>query len=331
MVDLYYTRNLQEAVARRGATLELAQMLAGDGSDRKFFRLFGSPTLVLLSHPEPPGEAVNENDSYFFIGRHLWAKGVPVPEIYEYHREEGWMLLEDLGDITLQTALKGRGEEMRRYWYRQALGLLVHMQVEGAASFDPTWCFDTPEVNRAFLVDRECAYFLGAFLNHYLGLKVPLEELLPDFGRLASRAVPDREAYFLHRDFQSRNLFLKDGRLRVVDFQGGRLGPLGYDVAALLIDPYMALEPRWERELLAFYLDELQTRVSVDAQVFMEAYYHLALCRNLQVLGAYAYLTKAKGKEYFARFIPVAVKSLRRRLKERPGEFPRLEKVVEKL
>jgi aminoglycoside/choline kinase family phosphotransferase len=332
MADLLYTRNLQEAVAKRGATLNLAQMLAGDGSDRKFFRLFGSPTVVLLSHLDPPGGEVNENDSYFLIGRHLKSKGVPVPEIYEYSREEGWMLLEDLGDISLETALKNRGkDELLRYWYGQVLQVLVTMQVGGAEGFDPAWCFDTPKVDRAFLLERECRYFVWAFLNNYLRLGVNFEDLLPDFNRLLSKAIPSGAPYFLHRDFQSRNLFIKDGRIRVVDFQGGRLGPLGYDLAALLIDPYMALEARWEPEFFSQYLELLKERVPVDPQEFQEAYHHLALCRNLQVLGAYGFLTKAKGKEQFARSIPAAVKVLRRRLEERPGEFPELAKVVQKL
>jgi aminoglycoside/choline kinase family phosphotransferase len=333
MADLYYTRNLENAVAKLGATLNLAQMLAGDGSDRKFFRLFGSPTIVLLSHPDPPGGEVNENDSYFLIGRHLKGKGVPVPEIYDYSRIEGWLLLEDLGDISLETALKSRGrDDMVRYWCRQALKVLVNLQVNGGEDFDPAWCFDTPRVDRAFLLERECRYFVEAFLNRYLGLDVAFDEVRPDFERLLSRAVPDGAPYFLHRDFQSRNLFVKDGRLRVVDFQGGRLGPLGYDLAALLIDPYMALAARWEEESVPYYLELLGERgVAVDPREFREAYYHLGLCRNLQVLGAFGYLTKVKGKEHFSRSIPAAVQVLRRRLQERPGEFPRLAAVVEKI
>ncbi|MDI6852900.1 MAG: phosphotransferase [Deltaproteobacteria bacterium] len=332
MADLYYTRNLQEAAARLGATLDLAQMLAGDGSDRKFFRLFGSPTVILLSHPDPPGGLVNENDSYFLIGRHLKSKGVPVPQIYEYSREEGWMLLEDLGDISLETALRSKGkDELLRYWYGQALTILVNMQIQGAEGFDPGWCFDTPNLDKAFLLDRECRYFVEAFLNRYMGFETAFEDLEPDFARLVSQAVSDGVSGFLHRDFQSRNLFIKDGRLRIVDFQGGRLGPLGYDLAALLIDPYMALEPRWEQEFLSHYLKLLRERLAIDPRQFQETYHHLALSRNLQVLGAYGFLTRVKGKDYFARYIPAAVKSLRRRLAERPGEFPRLTKVVEVL
>jgi hypothetical protein len=160
---------------------------------------------------------------------------------------------------------------------------------------------------------------------------VAFDEVRGDFERVLAGAVPDGAPYFLHRDYQSRNLFIKDGRLRVVDFQGGRLGPLGYDLAALLIDPYMALAAPWEEELFSHYVELLKEWVDFDPQEFQETYYHLALCRTLQVLGAFGYLTKVKGKNHFSRSIPAAVQALRRRLAERPGEFPRLEGVVEKL
>ena len=91
-----------------------------------------------------------------------------------------------------------------------------------------------------------------------------MEDLAPDFERLLTGALPPGPNYFLHRDFQSRNLFITSGRLRVIDFQGGRLGPLGYDVASLLIDPYVNLSPAWQAELLDYYLDLLTSRLEVD-------------------------------------------------------------------
>jgi hypothetical protein len=205
------------------------------------------------------------------------------------------------------------------------------MQIKGKEGFDSAWCFDTPVLHRPFLWERECAYFVRAFLNNYLGLKVDMEDLGPDFERLLTGALPPGPNYFLHRDFQSRNLFITGGRLRVIDFQGGRLGPLGYDAASLLIDPYVNLSPAWQTELLTYYLDLLQDRLEVDQAAFREQYYHLALCRNLQILGAYGYLTKVKGKDQFARYIPAALEGLRARLLARPGAFPRLEQLMESL
>jgi aminoglycoside/choline kinase family phosphotransferase len=332
MPDNLWTARLAAAAQARGVSLTSPQTLAGDGSDRRFYRLLGSPTAVLLFHPNPPGGEVNENDSYYRIGRHLKAQGVPVPEIYTYCREESWMLLEDLGDISLEAVIKRQSLESQiRHWYRQALEILVTMQIKGREGFDSSWCFDTPVMHRPFLWERECGYFVRAFLNNYLQLPTTMEDLAPDFERLLTGALPPGPNYFLHRDYQSRNLHITSGRLRVIDFQGGRLGPLGYDLAALLIDPYVNLSSAWQQEFLDYYLEQIQTRVEVDPAAFREQYYHLALCRNLQILGAYGYLTKAKGKTYFARYIPTAVESLRQRLAERAGAFPRLAELAESL
>jgi N-acetylmuramate 1-kinase len=333
MPDIPWTPRLQAAVGGIGATLQGAQPLAGDGSDRRFYRLLGSPTVILLYHPNPPGLGVNENDSYFHLGRHLRAKGAPVPEIYDYCREEGWMLVEDMGDISLEAALKREArEDQWGFRYRQTLEILVNLQLRGKEGFDPAWCFDTQAVHRPFLWERECGYFVRAYLQGYLGLKVSLADLAADFERLLTQALPPAPNFFLHRDFQSRNLMIKNGHLMVIDFQGGRLGPLGYDLAALLIDPYVNLSPAWQVELLAHYLDLLVERLpGVDRQAFSHQYRYLALCRNLQILGAFGYLTKVKGKAGFARYIPTALNGLRQRLAEPAGEFPLLERLVASL
>jgi aminoglycoside/choline kinase family phosphotransferase len=329
MPDFLRTAALEAAAKARNVSLASPQTLAGDGSDRRYYRLLGSPTVVLLFHPFPPGGEVNENDSYYLLGRHLRAQGTPVPEIYTYCREEFWMMLEDLGDISLECVIRRQAQESQiRHWYQQALGILVDMQIKGREGFDPSWCFDTPVLDRNFLWEREWGYFVKAFLNNYLGLPVRVADLAPDFERLLTGRLAPGPAGFLHRDFQSRNLFLTGGRLRVIDFQGGRLGPLGYDVASLLIDPYVNLSPAWQAELLDYYLDLLAARLEVDDVSFREQYEHLALCRNLQILGAYGYLTKVKGKDQFARYIPTAVAGLRRRLEARPGAWPGLEQVM---
>jgi aminoglycoside/choline kinase family phosphotransferase len=332
MPDYLWTARLEAAAKARSVSLTSPQPLAGDGSDRRFYRLLGSPTVVLIFHPFPPGGEVNENDSYYLLGRHLRAQGAPVPEIYTYCREEFWMMVEDLGDISLESALKRQSQESQvRHWYQQALMILADMQIKGQEDFDTSWCFDTPVLHRPFLWERECGYFVRAFLNKYLGLPVTVEELAPDFERLLTGSLPAGPNYFLHRDFQSKNLYITGGRLRVIDFQGGRLGPLGYDVASLLIDPYVNLSPAWQAELLDYYLDLITSRLEVDQAAFREQYDHLAICRNLQVLGAYGFLTKVKGKDQFARYIPAALEGLRRRLAARPDEFPRLAQVAAEL
>ncbi|MFW6126839.1 MAG: aminoglycoside phosphotransferase family protein [Thermodesulfobacteriota bacterium] len=316
----------------RSVDLARARPLAGDGSDRRFFRLPGDPDLVLLYHPQPPGPGVTENDSYFLIGKHLKARGVPVPEILAHCREEGWMLLEDVGDRSLAIEVAGASSEAHILaWYRQALEILINQQLQGRRGFDPTWCFDTPAVTPAFLLERECGYFVGAFLQGYLGLELDEADLAPEFERLVAEARVEESPYFLHRDFQSKNLFVQGDSLRVLDFQGGRLGPLGYDLAALLIDPYVNLKPQLQAELVGLYQELLRPHLSFNPQDFREQYEYLALCRNLQILGAFGFLTREKEKPQFARYIPAALAGLRRRLTPRAPEFPRLTATVERI
>lgn len=321
------TPRLLTETRRLGVSLEGARPLTG-GSERRFFRLPGSPPVVLLYHPRPPGVAVHENDSYFHLGRHLRRQGVPVPEIFAYCREEGWLLMEDVGDLSLEAALARPGADWRRL-YRQALEVLVHQQLAGRQGFDPAWCFDTPRITREFLLARECCYFVEAFLQGYMGLPVTFADVQADCEALVAAALPQAsEEVFLHRDYQSRNLHLHQGQLRVLDFQGGRLGPLGYDPAALLLDPYVNLGEAREEELLELYLSLLRRRLPLAEADVRESFFHLALCRNLQVLGAFGFLTVVKGKAQFAAHIPAALAGLRRRLARRPGAFPALEEAA---
>jgi len=332
MDKILITEQLQRAVAALGGQLLGLSPLSGDGSDRRFFRLHAEERpLVLLYQGQPPGAAVTENDSYFFIGRHLWHQGLPVPEIYHYCREEDWFLLEDLGDWNLQDEVQARPHsESILGWYRQALELLVRLQIKGYQGFNPAWCFDTPVYDDQLVRRRECHYFVQAFLQNFLGMAVAPGELEADFSQLLARALTPGEQYLLHRDFQSRNLMIKDGCLRLIDFQGSRLGPLPYDLAALLLDPYVALPPDWQDRLRQYYLEILKGYLPVKDQAFEEQFYYLALCRNLQILGAFGYLTRVKGKPQFAQYIPLALARLRERLNQSPGQvFSRLREVVE--
>ncbi len=149
------------------------QPIAADGSDRRFYRLQRpGDSRICLYHPQPPGDPVTENDSYYYIGRHLRRQGAPVPEIYSFCREEGWFLLEDLGDTCLQAECRRQADQtMEMTLYRRALQVLVQVQMAGSEGFSPAWCFDTPVYDADLVRARECHYFVQAFLQGYLGLE----------------------------------------------------------------------------------------------------------------------------------------------------------------
>jgi aminoglycoside/choline kinase family phosphotransferase len=325
--------SLPSRLRREIQAWDAIQPIAADGSDRQFFRLQRpGDSCICLYHPQPPGEPVTENDSYDFIGRHLRRQGAPVPEIYSYCREEGWFLLEDLGDRSMQEECQRQADENGRLaLYHQALQVLVQMQIAGTQGFSPEWGFDTPFYDVNLVRARECHYFVEAFLQGYLGLETTPEALTDDFELLLQRALHPEQKFFLHRDFQSRNLMVHHNRLWLIDFQGARLGPLQYDLAALLLDPYMNLPFPTQEILLTAYLRLLQEHLPLDPVVWRQRYNYVALCRNLQILGAYGFLSRQKGKTFFQQFIPAAWRSLQQRLEWLPeGDFRGLRRVAAK-
>jgi hypothetical protein len=296
--------------------------LSGDGSSRRFYRIRGtdSTSLLVVLPPAPaagaPSAAVGlaEARSAYRIGSHLYKKGVPVPKILGYEEENGIIIFEDLGDTLLQQAIqRAKDPEWTRDRYRAVVDTLVHMQFTGRQGFDPDWCWDTPRYDRELMLTRESGYFLQEFCIRYLDNNRLASGLDEEFQALAGQAARQPADFFLHRDFQSRNLMLHNEELRIVDFQGGRLGPLGYDLASLLIDPYVGLNHQVQDELLSYYIKQVEP-FGIKGQEFAAGYCFLALQRNLQILGAFAYLSQVKGRPFFIQYIRPALVSLQERL-----------------
>jgi aminoglycoside/choline kinase family phosphotransferase len=288
---------------------------------------------VALLSPRKNPSGIDENDSYWFIGRHLHACGVPVPRIHWADRQAGHFLLQDLGDLHLQRHVRrSRSRRQLLKTYRQVVTLLVHLHRTAHRGFLADFCFDTPVYNAPFVYQRELEYFRDAFLVGYLGLAVEAEDLRADFENLAEAAGADCGGLVMHRDFQSRNLMVHQGRLWLIDFQGMRFGPPAYDLAALLIDPYVMLSAGLQEELTALYWSAAQRFLGVSRRAFREQFLAVRLCRNLQVLGAYGFLGKTKGKKDFLQYIPGAWHQLLGLLHGPGGNrYPRLTRLVNRV
>jgi aminoglycoside/choline kinase family phosphotransferase len=277
--------------------------LHGDGSERRFYRLaIRNQTFVMLEHLGG-GE---ENESYYRIGNHLRSRGVPVPRFYAYNRQ-GLFLLEDLGDEHLTDRVLLSDESGIEQLYRQAVDALIHMQRYATPGFRSEYCFDTPFYDQRLALEREGLYFRDAFLTTYLNLRNLPSGLDHELADLSTYVEHERRRVLLHRDFQSRNLMLKEGRLHVIDFQGARLGPPQYDLAALLWDPYVDLPHPLKERLFQYYMDEMG--IKNQAQ-FREHFNYIALHRAMQILGAFGFLTRIKNKPFFEQYIPVAIKNI---------------------
>jgi aminoglycoside/choline kinase family phosphotransferase len=162
----------------------------------------------------------------------------------------------------------------------------------------------------------ESDYFLESFIIRYLEMGPDTSALEGAFEHLAQTAALAGKRCFLHRDFQSRNIMVTEQGLGILDWQGARLGPPAYDLASLLIDPYAGLSGDAQHEIYSYYLELLRATLPEEADSFEESYPYLALQRNLQILGAFSFLTRSRGKSYFEAYIPGAVSTLRRILED---------------
>lgn len=331
--------------------------LKGDGSDRRWFRLRSAPvsgsgmpshslgaepsrksdthenTLIMADHGIRTETGPCEVDAFVAIGRHLYRRGLPVPRIYHYDTFSGCVFLEDLGDINLQQiARQTRDPEELASRYEAVIDLLMDMSIKGARGFDTAWTYQSAAYDENLILDKECHYFADAFLKGFLGLEIDTDTLETEFIRLADRALEFSVQGFMHRDFQSRNIMVKNNGYYFIDFQGGRLGPAAYDLASLLLDPYVGLPFEVRTRLSAYAADKAAHRLSMPANRFRSCLTYCTLTRNLQILGAFAFLSRVKGKTHFADFIPKALDTLAQNLSLLDsGELPHLTSVVEKI
>lgn len=295
-----------------GIAAEEVKPLQGElgGSGRAILRVRGgnrSAIGILNSVRE-------ENVAFLEFSRHFRRYGLPVPEIYGEDLSAGAYLEEDLGDTTLFQFLAKhrRGENLGPEVieaYRKVVAILPRFQVEAGRDLNYKVAYPRGSFDR-----QSIAWDLNYFKYYFLRLAgVPFNEqaLEDDFGRLTRFLLSAPRDYFLYRDFQSRNVMLRDGQPFFLDYQGGRKGALQYDVASLLFDGKADLPPEVRQQLLDHYLDCLQPYASISREAFMEHYYAFVYVRIMQALGAYGFRGFYERKPHFLQSVPYALKNLR--------------------
>ena len=289
--------------------------LAGDGSDRQWLRIsFSGQSLIVADHGINTNKSVTEFDAFVAIGRHLFDKGVCVPEIHANDRFSGLVFVADLGDTLLQQAVENApGTDLVEKYYKSVIDRLMDMHSLGCEGFDPAWAYQGPVYDRQMLLEKEGRYFVAAFLQNYLEMAgIGKRALESEFCAMAD-VISDSCCYgFMHRDFQSRNIMVTQKGFFFIDFQAARIGPLEYDLASLITDPYVALAPELQNRLVDYAMHQLGIRGCGGKKTFQKGYRCCAISRNLQALGAYGRLVREKGKTGFARYMPPALTNLER-------------------
>ncbi len=280
------------------------------GSGRKIIRLSGGGvTAIGIVYG-----VREENVAFLEFSRHFRRLGLPVPEILAEDLSHGAYLEEDLGDTTLFEFLSQNrvGDTIAVpviEAYRKVVSLLPRFQIEGGRDLNYKLCYPRASFDR-----QSIAWDLSYFKYYFLKLAgVPFNEqaLEVDFGRLTRFLLTADRDYFLYRDFQSRNIMLRDGAPFFLDYQGGRRGALQYDIASLLYDAKADLPPQLRQELLDHYLDRLAGFIDLDREGFMSLYYGYVYVRIMQALGAYGFRGFYERKTHFLQSVPYALNNLR--------------------
>ena len=255
-----------------------------------------------------------ENRAFLEFSKHFYQHDLPVPQIYGEDLDHGAYLEEDLGDTTLFEFLaKNRHAEQIAApvaeAYRKVVAVLPRFQVEAGRDLDYSVCYPIGSFDR-----QSVAWDLNYFKYYFLrlaGVRFNEHALENDFSRLTDFLMSADRDYFMYRDFQSRNIMLRDGQPFFVDYQGGRKGALQYDIASLLFDAKADLPPELRQDLLNDYLDALGRYVEVDRDVFLRHYYAYVYVRIMQAMGAYGFRGFYERKTHFLQSVPYAMKNLR--------------------
>lgn len=312
------------------------ETLAKAGSNRQYVRMLaeeGSTVIGVI------GPSIAENRCFVYLAKHFTDKNLPMPQIYAVNADCSRYIQEDLGQQALYDALANARkhdfcyEEKDKALLEETLRQLAHIQVEGAINLDFAQCISP------ICFDQQAAMFdLNYFKYSFLKTTdLPFDEikLEADMQQLAADLVGDsnKEHYFLYRDFQARNVMLREGKPYFIDFQGGMQGPLQYDVASFLWQASARYPQALRDELIDAYVQELRTLLPhFNEEAFKQRLQLFVLFRVLQVLGAYGLRGYFERKKYFLDSIPLAIDNLRKMLADNVAvPYPYLNQTLQQL
>jgi len=312
--------------------VESFEMLPTSGSYREYCRLKNQARTVIGAL----NNDVKENTAFLSFTNHFMRNGIRVPEIYAVSSDLKKYILEDLGNTTLFEYLSKTREKEGFSGniiskYKKVLQALPKIQIVAGKNIDYSVCYP-----RAAFDKQSMMWDLNYFKYYFLKLaKIHFDEqsLEDDFQQFSNYLLSANSGFFLYRDFQSRNVMLKNDEVYFIDYQGGRQGALQYDLASLLYDGKADIPESVRAELFEFYLKELKKYLTVDEEQFTAFFKGFVLIRIMQAMGAYGFRGFYEKKEHFLKSIPYALKNLEYLLKDLklPVKVPELFHVLDEL
>ena len=295
---------------------KIVEKITLGGSDRIFYRVIKEKQTFILVWDK-------DMQTYLKLQKYLFERGIAVPEIHWSDEDANLLLIEDLGNDSIYELTKKRKNNI--LLYRAAINELIKLQIDGYTDAPIDVHYDYEHMK------WEQEYFKEYFLHQFCEIpKTRLKRLDDELESLAKELIKKIEPwrnFLMHGDYQSQNIYIKGKKAKIIDFQSARIGPLTYDITALLRDPYVNISKQVERKLIDYYLVSLKKRgVRFKKREFLHLYYLTALQRNMQVLGAFANLSLNKNKVHFKEYIPRAIELIQDVLKK--SEFKELLNIV---
>lgn len=293
-----------------GTEPERTELLEGAGSNRKYYRISKNGKTVI----GVVGTSAEENKAFYGLAQQFAQKGLSVPEVYAISDDYMCYLQEDLGKESLFDFLSdgrkngGLYSEREKAMLHLVISKLPKIQFEGAAESVFGQCYPQSEMDETGIM-FDFNYFKYCFLK-LVGIEFNEYRLEHDFRIFAKSLLKEKTDTFMYRDFQARNVMLKNGSPYFIDFQGGRRGPIYYDVASFLWQASALYPDPLKEELIDTYLKSLSVYCKMEKTCFMQNLYEFVLFRTLQVLGAYGYRGLWEKKKHFVDSIPFAISNL---------------------
>ncbi len=316
--------------AYTGKTNPTLEALPSSGSNRRYYRLKRDDVSIIGVY----GQSKEENHAFIELSRHFQKQRLNTPRVLAVSDDEMFYIQEDLGDAILFDAIKagrltGVFSTEEKELLHKTITQLADFQVLGAKGLDFSVCYPQAEFN-----NRSVYWDLNYFKYNFLkttGMEFQEDLLENDFDKLAQHLLQDESDTFLYRDFQSRNVMLVDGCPYFIDYQGGRKGPVYYDVASFLWQAKANFPDDLRDELIQTYIVSLKKYREVDEAQFVKKLRLFVLFRTLQVLGAYGFRGYFEKKPHFIQSIPFALNNLRDLLKDGFDEYPYLSGILNEM
>jgi len=315
-----------------GSKADFIQKLPQTASYREYYRISynGNTVIGVLN------EDKKENEAFLSFSKTFEGLNLNVPKVLAIDLDSNVYLLSDLGDATLYSIIHSKKHDYASSpelieLYKKALEQLQKFQIVADKKIDYNYCYPRAKFDRQSIL-WDLNYFKYDFLK--LGRIGFDEQLLEnDFHKFSEFVAAVDTNYFLYRDFQSRNIMVKDNDLYFIDYQGGRKGALQYDVAALLYDAKAEIPNPVREKLLNHYLDKLESVYGLSRAEFMKSYYAFVLIRIMQAMGAYGFRGLFEKKVHLIKSIIPATKNLKYLLESGKIDFdiPHLHHVFENL